>query len=79
MRLYKGFRPITSSRRLRGRRGVAQPGSAPHWGCGGRRFESGRPDHFLRELSPGMADAVRAGALEFSWPLKLDGSAASVG
>ena len=29
------------------KRGVAQPGSAPHWGCGGRRFKSCRPDHFL--------------------------------
>ncbi len=27
-------------------RGVAQPGSAPHWGCGGRKFESCRPDQF---------------------------------
>ncbi len=26
-------------------RGVAQPGSAPVWGTGGRRFESSRPDH----------------------------------
>jgi hypothetical protein len=26
------------------RRGVAQPGSAPQWGCGGRRFKSSRPD-----------------------------------
>src|SRR4051812_16385062 len=26
-------------------RGVAQPGSASHWGCGGRWFESSRPDH----------------------------------
>ena len=25
-------------------RDVAQPGSASHWGCGGRRFESCRPD-----------------------------------
>src|SRR5437870_13273476 len=25
-------------------RGVAQPGSASHWGCGGRWFESSRPD-----------------------------------
>ena len=25
-------------------RDVAQPGSAPEWGSGGRRFESGRPD-----------------------------------
>ena len=35
-------------------RGVAQPGSAPQWGCGGRRFESSRPDHkfVLRKDSP---------------------------
>ena len=26
------------------RRDVAQLGSAPEWGSGGRRFESGRPD-----------------------------------
>lgn len=26
------------------RRGVAQSGSAPVWGTGGRRFKSGRPD-----------------------------------
>src|ERR1700741_2306706 len=26
-------------------RGVAQPGSASHWGGGGRWFESSRPDH----------------------------------
>ena len=26
-------------------RGVAQPGSAPAWGAGGRRFKSVRPDH----------------------------------
>ena len=28
-------------------RGVAQPGSAPEWGSGGRRFKSSHPDHFL--------------------------------
>src|SRR4028119_2162853 len=34
-------------------RGVAQPGSASHWGCGGRWFESSRPDHsFLPPPSP---------------------------
>ncbi len=27
------------------RRGVAQPGSAPVWGTGGRRFKSSLPDH----------------------------------
>ena len=30
--------------RLPPRRGVAQPGSAPEWGSGGRAFESLRPD-----------------------------------
>ena len=30
--------------RSRGPRGVAQPGSAPGWGPGGRRFKSSRPD-----------------------------------
>src|SRR6476659_7037721 len=34
------------------RRGVAQPGSAPALGAGGRRFESGRPDHFLSSGVP---------------------------
>lgn len=33
------------------KRGVAQPGSAPAWGAGGRRFESSRPDHLLLTLS----------------------------
>ena len=32
----------------RARRGVAQSGSAPVWGTGGRRFKSGRPDQILR-------------------------------
>ena len=35
------------SARLGGRRGVAQSGSAPVWGTGGRRFKSGRPDQVL--------------------------------
>src|SRR4051812_39077879 len=30
-------------------RGVAQPGSASHWGCGGRWFESSRPDHSISQ------------------------------
>ena len=34
-------------------RGVAQPGSAPGLGPGGRRFESCRPDKYNEEL--GMA------------------------
>ena len=34
-----------ASRSLAGdRRGVAQPGSAPEWGSGGRRFKSSLPD-----------------------------------
>ncbi len=32
-------------------RDVAQPGSASHWGCGGRRFESSRPDQYTNLAS----------------------------
>ena len=32
-------------------RGVAQPGSAPDWGSGGRRFKSCRPDHIYDALA----------------------------
>jgi hypothetical protein len=43
-------------------RGVAQPGSAPALGAGGRRFKSYRPDQFLkliqRFLRNGMPAAV---------------------
>ena len=35
-------------------RGVAQPGSAPALGAGGRRFESGRPDHFAGDSHDGL-------------------------
>ena len=28
-------------------RDVAQPGSAPQWGCGGRKFESSHPDQIF--------------------------------
>ena len=31
------------------KRGVAQPGSAPQWGCGGRRFKSSRPDQINKQ------------------------------
>ena len=44
-------------------RGVAQPGSASHWGCGGRRFESCRPDHFRKTAGHALdnvADGCRA-------------------
>ena len=33
-------------------RGVAQSGSAPRLGRGGRRFKSGRPDHFRKKVFP---------------------------
>ena len=42
--LRQGRKAILKKRR----RGVAQPGSAPVLGTGGRRFESCRPDFFLR-------------------------------
>ncbi len=32
-------------------RGVAQPGSVPEWGSGGRWFKSSRPDQpFIKEI-----------------------------
>jgi hypothetical protein len=31
-------------------RGVAQPGSVPAWGAGGREFESRRPDQEIKAL-----------------------------
>ena len=55
-------------------RGVAQPGSAPAWGAGGRQFKSGRPDHtddplivmctailmahLMQSLTPEMASSI---------------------
>ena len=35
-------------------RGVAQPGSAPALGAGGRRFKSGRPDHTYKTSDFGL-------------------------
>ena len=32
-------------------RDVAQPGSALHWGCSGRRFKSGHPDQSQFKIS----------------------------
>ncbi len=43
------------------RRGVAQSGSAPVWGTGGRGFKSRRPDHTSRTKRPRRS--VRAGSL----------------
>ena len=40
-------------------RGVAQPGSASHWGCGGRRFESCRPDQDHHTFTAGYAGIER--------------------
>src|SRR5258706_12078976 len=34
-------------------RGVAQPGSVPAWGAGGRRFKSSRPDQFSASITTG--------------------------
>ena len=38
--IYSGYNSVLINR------GVAQPGSAPALGAGGRRFESSRPDYF---------------------------------
>ncbi len=40
------------------RRGVAQFGSAPRLGRGGRRFESARPDFMAKTKFDGVVDAV---------------------
>ena len=42
------------------RRGVAQPGSAPQWGCGGREFESRRPDQSDIPLAGARSPLTRA-------------------
>ena len=50
-----------------GLRDVAQPGSAPEWGSGGRGFKSRRPDLLegtvAFELTAGTRDIVDAGRL----------------
>src|SRR3990167_4241673 len=40
------------------KRGVAQPGSAPPCGGGGRRFKSSRPDHSSSPYMPSLARLV---------------------
>ncbi len=45
-----GLAPIGLGLGLSQGRDVAQPGSASHWGCGGRRFESYRPDQFTHYI-----------------------------
>src|SRR3990170_2511036 len=51
-------------------RGVAQPGSAPEWGSGGRRFESFRPDQSPEhEMAPlGVAGGASRWACSFLMP-----------
>src|SRR4029079_12883293 len=44
-------------------RGVAQPGSAPAWGAGGRWFKSSRPDHFVSPAGLAYAAAARLAAI----------------
>ena len=58
-----------------GRRDVAQSGSAPQWGCGGRWFESSRPDHCSQKA---LETAVRPSSQEMSSnPADLDCSCMS--
>ena len=45
-------------------RDVAQPGSASHWGCGGRRFESSRPDQFFKIFMPSDHAVIISSTLE---------------
>ncbi len=46
------------------RRDVAQSGSAPALGAGGRRFKSARPDHRLSGTRAGVAQLARASAFQ---------------
>ena len=48
-------------------RGVAQPGSAPPWGGGGRRFKSSRPDqHPCRGVRiPGQPSSLTTGVRRY--------------
>ena len=45
---------IEESLRFASARGVAQPGRAPALGAGGRRFESGHPDHIEKQFVMGI-------------------------
>jgi hypothetical protein len=46
-------------------RGVAQPGRAPRWGCGCRRFESSRRDHHTL-LSLNCSRSIPFGSFSFA-------------
>ena len=46
-------------------RGVAQPGSAPPWGGGGRRFKSSRPDQYSSRSNRDFRFGVRSTRLIF--------------
>src|SRR4051812_16910027 len=73
---------FSASRRVRAgltpTRDVAQPGSAPDWGSGGRWFESSHPDQFLpRRLQRdcnGIKDLQDKRALSRERPLCSSGS-----
>ena len=51
-------------------RGVAQPGSAPEWGSGGRWFKSSRPDHW-QFLIPSVAMSDRAAVVSLGSSFSL--------
>ncbi len=52
----------TAKYRCSTKRGVAQPGSAPEWGSGGRRFKSSRPDQSIKSRHRQMpAFSVKGG------------------
>src|SRR2546421_11671171 len=47
----------TLAQAFRTARGVAQSGSAPEWGSGGRWFESSRPDQSVKSEAAYVAEA----------------------
>jgi hypothetical protein len=57
--LPEGAKPLTprgSLDNISSCRDVAQTGSAPEWGSGGRRFKSSRPDHELAGIIKRLAE-----------------------
>ena len=58
----RSFYPPDAKASLDGFRDVAQSGSAPQWGCGGRWFESSRPDHLEQKRA-----LTRLGSDQRSW------------
>src|SRR3546814_7233719 len=62
-------------------RSVALPGSAPHWGCGGRGFKSRRSDHHVEKAALvcrlGGFSCIRPARLPFPKAVERENSMAT--